>query len=88
MHVAKLARIGLADEELNKYAQELEKIIDYVNMLETVNTDDCQPTYTVGSSRNVMRGDEPAPSLDREMVLEIAPRRDLVNIRTKGVFNE
>jgi len=88
LHVAKLARIGLADNDLHKYAQELVKIIDYVNMLQAVDTNDCQPTYSVGSRRNVMRPDEPVTSLDRELVLSTAPRRDLVNIRTKGVFHE
>jgi len=87
-HVAKLARISIEDVELSRYADELIKIIEYVDMLNQVDTDDIEPTYSVCQNINRYRPDEPEPSCSREEILNNAPRRDLVNIRTKGVFNE
>jgi aspartyl-tRNA(Asn)/glutamyl-tRNA(Gln) amidotransferase subunit C len=88
LHVAELARIAVDESELDRYAAEMIKIIDHVDSLAEVDVTDCQPTYMVGKNNNIMRPDEPIKSLDREIVLNNAPRRDLVNIRTKGVFHE
>lgn len=88
MHVAGLARIGVDGDDMEKYGDELIKILEYVRMLDEVAVDGCPPTYSVSENQSVMAEDEIEKGLAREAVLANAPRKDLVNIRTKGVFNE
>ena len=57
-HIAKLARLGLSDEELEKYRRDLSSILDYAVKLQEVNVDGVEPTSHSISMKNVMRNDE------------------------------
>ncbi len=72
-HVAMLARLGLEEGEEEFYAQQLSRILEHINRLEAVNTDAIPPTAQVVELRNVMRDDEPRPSLAQEEALANAP---------------
>lgn len=57
-HVAKLARIALTDDEIAKFAVQLSSVFDYVDILQTVDTDGVLETNQVTGLVNVMEEDE------------------------------
>ena len=56
-HIAKLARLKLSEEEVTKYAAEMTKIFDYIEMLGTVDTKGVLPTEQVTGLFNSLRPD-------------------------------
>lgn len=58
LKLAKLARLSLSDDEVDKYAKEITSIFGYVDMLQSVDTEGLEPTYQVTGLANVMREDE------------------------------
>jgi aspartyl-tRNA(Asn)/glutamyl-tRNA(Gln) amidotransferase subunit C len=73
LHVAKLARLRLSDEEVEKMASELSGILEHVEHIAELDLDGVDPTSHVIALENVFRPDEPRPSWDRDEVLESAP---------------
>lgn len=57
-HIAKLARIRLADAEIKKFSTQLTDILEYVKILEEVDTKNVEPTSQVTGLQNVLRKDE------------------------------
>lgn len=57
IHIAELARIGLREEEIEKYQRELSLILDYFKKLEKAQTDDVEPIGHITGSHSVMRED-------------------------------
>jgi aspartyl-tRNA(Asn)/glutamyl-tRNA(Gln) amidotransferase subunit C len=74
-YVAKLARIALTDEEVDRFGAQLGDLLAHVDALAELDTNAVPATAQVVESRNVQRADVPAPCLDRETVLEQAPQR-------------
>ena len=72
-HVARLARLALAPEELERMRGELDRILTYVDMLRSVDVEGVEPTSHTVALTNVAREDEPWPSLPREAMLGNAP---------------
>ena len=72
-HVARLARLGLDDEELDRLASELDHILDAMQALGQLDTSAIPPTAQVIPLRNVMRDDAARPSWPVEDVLLNAP---------------
>lgn len=58
LKLARLARIQITTEELQKYADELNAVLGYVEQLSKVDTDGLKPTYQVTGLTDVMRPDE------------------------------
>lgn len=58
LKLARLARIDLRPDEVDEYARELDEIIHYVEMLQSVDVDGLEPTNQVTGLTNVMRADE------------------------------
>ena len=81
LHVAKLARLRLQDDELERMAGELSVIIEHVERINELDLDEVEPTSHVVGLENVLRPDEPRPSLDRERALEQAPDSDGAGFR-------
>ena len=73
LHVARLARLELADEEVERMSGELSGILDHVERMNELELEDVEPTSHVVALENVLRADEPRPSWPRERVLEPAP---------------
>jgi aspartyl-tRNA(Asn)/glutamyl-tRNA(Gln) amidotransferase subunit C len=73
LHVAKLARLRLTDEEVERMAGELSGILEHVERINELDLDDVEPTSHVVKVENVLRPDEPRPSLSRDEILEPAP---------------
>ena len=73
LHVAKLARLRVADDEIERMASELSGILDHIEKIEELDLDGVEPTSHVVTLENVLRPDEPRPSWPRERVLGVAP---------------
>jgi len=72
-HVAKLARLTLTDEELDRFTHQLGQILEHANDMSSLNLADVIPTAHPFDLINVVRDDEVRPSLDRDAVLAMAP---------------
>src|SRR3954464_12430083 len=74
LHVARLARLELTEEEVGRFSEELSKVLDWVGTIEELgNLDDVPPTRAVFTGENALRADEPRPSIPVEKALESAP---------------
>jgi len=73
LHVARLARLALSDEEIERMSGELPAILEHVERMNELDLDGVEPTSHVVALENVLRADEPRPSWDRDRVLEGAP---------------
>ncbi|MGH2744081.1 MAG: Asp-tRNA(Asn)/Glu-tRNA(Gln) amidotransferase subunit GatC [Thermoleophilaceae bacterium] len=73
LHVARLARLRLSDEELERMPAELSKILEHVERMDLLDLDGVEPTSHVVEVQNVLRDDVPRPSLPPEQALEGAP---------------
>jgi aspartyl-tRNA(Asn)/glutamyl-tRNA(Gln) amidotransferase subunit C len=71
--VAHLAHLSLNREEESLYTRQLDRILDYMEQLDEVDTSQVEPLSHVLELKNVTRPDEPEPSLPQEVVLESAP---------------
>ena len=73
LHVAKLARLRLSDNEVSKMAHELSNILEHIERIGELDLDGVPPTTHVVEVANALREDVPTPSLDREVIFEQAP---------------
>ena len=71
--IAELARLQVADDEVETYRGHLEKVLDYVEKLNELETDQIEPTYYVQHTGDFMREDVVKPSLPMDAVMENAP---------------
>jgi aspartyl-tRNA(Asn)/glutamyl-tRNA(Gln) amidotransferase subunit C len=76
LHVARLARLRLTDEEVERMTGELSGILDHIEKIGELDLEDTAPTAHVVELENVLRPDEPRPSLSREDALAQAPDTD------------
>lgn len=73
-HIAKLARLKLSDTEVKKFSSELTKILEYIAILNELDTANVPPTAQVTGLLNVLRKDEQRPSeATKEELLECSP---------------
>ena len=74
LHVARLARLELTEEEVGRFSDELSNVFDWVETInELEGLDDVEPTSHVINVENALRADEPTPSLPQEVALAAAP---------------
>ena len=73
LHVARLARLRLDEDEIGRMSGELSSILDHIEKIDELDLDDVEPTSHVIAVENVLRPDEPRASLPRERALEQAP---------------
>jgi aspartyl-tRNA(Asn)/glutamyl-tRNA(Gln) amidotransferase subunit C len=72
-YIANLSRLEISESEIDGYTKELSDILEHINRLSKINTDNVEPTYFVMDMRNVMRADVVEPSLDNKKVFDAAP---------------
>ncbi|MFH1894639.1 MAG: Asp-tRNA(Asn)/Glu-tRNA(Gln) amidotransferase subunit GatC [Patescibacteria group bacterium] len=96
-HIAKLARLGLTEEEIEKFQKELSSILDYIEKLKEVDVFGVEPASHAipardashndagGKVENVMRGDEIKP-LGNKNLLDLAPDKKDGFLKVKSVF--
>ena len=85
--VAKLARIGLSEEEAAKMSVELGQIVGFVEQLQAVDVEGVAPTDQVTGLVDVWREDTMTPSMPREELLANAPEQKDGYIVVKRVLN-
>jgi aspartyl-tRNA(Asn)/glutamyl-tRNA(Gln) amidotransferase subunit C len=73
LHVARLARLRLSEEEVERMVGELSGILEHVDRIGNLDLESVEPTSLVVKLENVLRADEPRPSLPREVALASAP---------------
>jgi aspartyl-tRNA(Asn)/glutamyl-tRNA(Gln) amidotransferase subunit C len=73
LHVAKLARLKVPDDEVDRMAEELSKILEHVETMNELDLEGVEPTSHVVKLENVLRPDQPRPSWPRERILDPAP---------------
>jgi aspartyl-tRNA(Asn)/glutamyl-tRNA(Gln) amidotransferase subunit C len=87
-HLARLARLALSDEELDRFAGQLEVIITSVARVAEVAADDIPPTSHSVPLTNVMRDDVVRPGLTQEEALAGAPAAEQGRFRVPRILDE
>jgi len=86
-HIALLARLGVAEEEVVKLREQLSNILENFEVLQQVDTSNVAPTAQSIDLQNVLREDEIAPSLTEGEVLANAPRQEESSFRVRAVLD-
>ena len=73
LHVARLARLELDDDEVQRMSAELSKVLDHIEKIAELDLEDVPPTSHVTEVTDALRPDEPRPCLPRDVVLASAP---------------
>lgn len=76
IHIAKLASLNLSQEEIEKYAKDMEDILDFANTINNVNTDEIDENEALNENCNVFRKDEIQEFEDKELLLQNAPTQE------------
>ncbi|OJV24959.1 MAG: asparaginyl/glutamyl-tRNA amidotransferase subunit C [Actinobacteria bacterium 69-20] len=87
-HLAHLARLAVADEELDRYAEQLDVILHSVAAVAAVAADDIEPTSHAVPLINVYREDVVRPGLTPEEALAMAPAADAGRFRVPQILGE
>jgi aspartyl-tRNA(Asn)/glutamyl-tRNA(Gln) amidotransferase subunit C len=87
-HIASLARIGLSEEEIEMFGEQLSQILEQFEVLNELDTTGVTPTGHAGGLQTVMREDLAEDSLDSEDVLKNAPNREGDLFRVNAVLEE
>lgn len=73
LRIAKLARLELADAEVDRMTASLDKLVGYMAMLKQIDLKDVEPMLAVDASARPLRPDEPHPSLPKDKTFANAP---------------
>lgn len=87
-NVAFLSKLQFEENELDKYTEQLNCILEYVEMLNKVNTDDIEPTIHVLPLKNVMRKDEVKTSIDKTAAFANAPEEEDSYFKVPKIMEE
>ncbi|HUS82567.1 MAG TPA: Asp-tRNA(Asn)/Glu-tRNA(Gln) amidotransferase subunit GatC [Dehalococcoidia bacterium] len=85
-HLAKLARLGLSEEDEAKFEEQLSVILDHFDVLRQLDTEGVPPTAHTLPLENVLSPDEARPSLSPEDVLANAPKAEDGFFRVRAVL--
>lgn len=86
--MARLARLSLSDDELDRFTTQLDDILDHVAALDALALDDVAPTAHPVPLTNVFREDVVRPGTDRDEVLAQAPAAEDGQFRVPPVLGE
>ena len=81
LHVARLARLKLTDDEVERMTGELSSILGHIDKINELDLEGVPPTSHVVAVENALRADEPRPSLPPEIALQSAPEQDMGGFR-------
>lgn len=85
-YIARLARVALSDDEVERLRDELSSILDHFSILDDIDTQSVPPTAQSLELHTVERDDELRPSLPIDEVLRNAPRTEDGYIRVRAVL--
>jgi aspartyl-tRNA(Asn)/glutamyl-tRNA(Gln) amidotransferase subunit C len=87
-HMAYLVRLGITEEEAQKFSGQFTSIIEYFNMLNEVDTENIPPASDIANAENVLREDVVQPSMSREEFLRNAPQSERGYVKVPTVLGE
>jgi aspartyl-tRNA(Asn)/glutamyl-tRNA(Gln) amidotransferase subunit C len=87
-HIAHLARLEFIGEEKKEIKQDMEKIIAFMDKLNTVNTDGVEPLMFMSDAVNVLRDDLAEVTISKEQALKNAPKKDSDYFRIPKVLTK
>ncbi len=87
-YIADLASLKLSDDEVDKFSKQLSDILDYVEKLDELDTEEIVPTAYTIPVKNVLREDKVEESLDLEKVLQNAPEKIDNQFRVPKIMDE
>lgn len=87
-HVARLARLALTDDELDRFTGQLDAVLDHARDVEALDLDDVEPTSHPYPLVNVMRPDVVSATVDRDEVLAAAPSAEADQFRVPSIPGE
>ena len=76
LHIAKLSDLKIKENEVDEYAKNLEDILDFMKILDSVNTDNVEESIGTLNNVNVFRKDEIKEFEDKEALLQNAPEQE------------
>ena len=76
LHIAKLANLNIKEDEIDEYAKNLEDILNFVKILNSVDTENVEESIGSASNINVFRKDEIKEFEDKEALLQNAPEQE------------
>ncbi len=76
LHIAKLADLNIKDDEIDEYAKNLQDILNFVDVLNSVNTENIEESIGTVNNSNVFRKDEIKIFGDRDILLQNAPEQE------------
>jgi len=88
VHVARLARLELAPDEIDSFTEQLARVLEHAADVESLEVDDVPATSHPLPMINVFRADEVVPSIDRSEVLAQAPLAESDMFRVPPVLGE
>lgn len=87
LKLARLSKIKLRDDEIDKFADELGAIVEYVEQIDSVDAKDLPPTDQVTGLKNVMRSDEVVDyGISSKELLKNAPAVEENQLRVKRIL--
>jgi len=86
-HVALLARLALTEDELERFTEQLDVILDHAAQVAALDTAGVEPTAHPLPLVNVLRGDDVRPSLDAAEVLAMAPAAEDGRFRVPRILD-
>ncbi len=87
-HVARLARLALTDDEVERLTEQLEVILEHAAQVSALYTAGVPPTAHPLPLANVLRPDEPRPGVPRDDVLAMAPASEDDRFRVPRILGE
>lgn len=88
VHVARLARLALTDEEVERFTEQLGAVLEHADDVASLDTAGVPPTAHPLDLLNVLRDDTPTPCLDRDEVLSMAPAAEDGRFRVPRILGE
>jgi aspartyl-tRNA(Asn)/glutamyl-tRNA(Gln) amidotransferase subunit C len=86
-HVAKLARLALTEDEIERFTGQLADILEHAAKVSALDTSQVAPTAHPLPLVNVLRPDEPRESLDPEAALAMAPAAEAGRFRVPRILD-
>ena len=88
IHIAKLARLGLQDEEIDVLGQQLSVILENIAILQEADVSGVSPIAHASRLHSIMREDVPQPSYPPEVLLANAPEQEENCLKVRAVLEE
>ena len=86
LHIARLARLGLDEAEVDKFREQLSNLLEHFQVLQQVDTTGVAPTAQSIALQNVIRDDASQASLSPDQILANAPQKESDFFRVRPVL--